>query len=100
MNASRRRPSEILAEHRRETIEAASRHKAYNIRVFGSSARGEDVPGSDLDLLVDLEPDATLFDLSELRQDLVELLGVEVDIVVSGAPGRLMDRIQGEAVPL
>ncbi|WP_211881057.1 helix-turn-helix domain-containing protein [Pseudarthrobacter albicanus] len=100
MAALRRRPSEILAEHRGETLEAARRHKAGNVRVFGSAVRGEDTPGSDLDLLVDLEPGATLFDLAGLRLDLVDLLGVDVDIVPSGSTGSVMDRILGEAVPL
>lgn len=96
----RRRPLEILAEHRDETLEIARRHKAYNVRVFGSAVRGEDTPDSDIDLLVDLEPGATLFDLSELRLDLVELLGVEVDVVPSGSTGPAMARILSEAVPL
>lgn len=100
MAALRRRPSEMLAEHRQEALEIAERHRAHNVRVFGSAVRGEDTPASDLDLLVDLEPGATLFDLSELRLDMVELLGVEVDIIPSGATGPVMDRILSEAVPL
>lgn len=96
----KRRPSELLAEHRDETIDIARRHKAHNVRVFGSAVRGEDTPDSDLDLLVDLDPGATLFDLAEFRADMVELLGVEVDIVPSGASGRIMDHILSEAVPL
>ncbi|WP_427007576.1 helix-turn-helix domain-containing protein [Pseudarthrobacter sp. H2] len=40
MAALRRRPSEILAERRSETLEAARRHKAGNVRVFGSAVRG------------------------------------------------------------
>ncbi len=98
MNELRRRPSEILAEQRRETIEIAHRHKAYNVRVFGSAVRGEDTPDSDRDLIVDLEPGATLFDPSELRLDLIELLGVEVDIVPTGSRGPTMDRILREVV--
>lgn len=100
MAALRRRPSELLAEHRNEAIDIARRHKAHNVRVFGSAVRGEDTPDSDLDLIVDLDPGATLFDLAEFRADMVELLGVEVDIVPSGAPGRIMDHILSEAVPL
>jgi predicted nucleotidyltransferase len=100
MKALKRRPSEILAEHRSETMDIARRHKVHNIRVFGSAVRGEDTPDSDLDVLVDLEPGATLFDLSEFRLDMVELLGVEVDIVPSGSTGYIMDRILSEAVAL
>jgi predicted nucleotidyltransferase len=98
--AERRRPSEILVEHRDAVLATARRHKAYNLRVFGSAVRGEDAPASDLDLLVDLEPGATLFDLAELRLDLVELLGVEMDIVPSGAASPFMEHILREAVPL
>ncbi|MET3165540.1 UNVERIFIED_ORG: putative nucleotidyltransferase [Arthrobacter sp. UYEF10] len=100
MKVLRRRPSEILAEHRSETLEIAHRYKAHNIRVFGSLARGEDTPESDVDLLVDLEPGATLFDLSGFRLDMIDLLGVEVDIVPSGSGGPIMERILSEAVPL
>lgn len=100
MHAPKLRPSEILAEHRKEALEIARSHKVTNVRVFGSVARGEDTPDSDIDLFVDLEPGATLFDLAELRLDMVELLGVEVDVVPSGASGHTMDSIISEAVPL
>jgi predicted nucleotidyltransferase len=100
MKALRRRPSEVLSEHRVEALEIARRYKAHNVRVFGSLARGEDTTESDVDLLVDLEPGATLFDLSGFRLDLIDLLGFEVDVVPSGSPGPMMDRILSEAVPL
>lgn len=78
----------------------AAAHKATNVRVFGSAVRGEDTPDSDIDLLVDLEPEATLFDLAELRSDLADLLSVEADVIDSRSTGPAMARILGEAVPL
>jgi uncharacterized protein len=100
LGALGRRPSEILFEHREQAIELASRHRMHNLRVFGSAVRGEDTPDSDIDLLVDLAPDASLFDLAGFHLAMVDLLGVEVDVVSAGPPSPVMDRILAEAVPL
>ncbi len=100
MRALKRRPSEILFENRQQVLDAAVRNRASNVRVFGSSIRGEDTVDSDIDLLVDLDPGASLFDLSGLRADLIELLGVDVDVIQSGAAGVAMDHITSEAIPL
>lgn len=84
-----------------ELTEAAARRGASNLRVFGSVARGEATPSSDLDLLVDLEPGRSLVDLGGLLMDLSELLGVEVDVVTeAGLKPRVRDRVLAEAVPL
>lgn len=56
-----------------------------NLRVVGSVAKGVDTESSDIDFLVDTSPDTTLFHLGGLHEDLVELLGVDVDIIPSGA---------------
>ena len=53
---------------------------ASNIRVFGSMARGEATNTSDLDLLIDLEPKRSLFDLIDLKQELEDLLNCQVDL--------------------
>ena len=88
--ASRFRPSSplgrVLARHRDEVLALARAHKARNVRVFGSVVRGEDAVGSDIDLLVDLEPGADLLDLASLDIELEDLLGHPVDIV----PARLL----------
>jgi hypothetical protein len=68
--------------------------------VFGSVARGEARPGSDEDLLVDFEPDASLLDHVGLFQDLEELLGVGVDVVTRSALKQRDDHIRAEAVDL
>jgi predicted nucleotidyltransferase len=79
--AAKPRPTVVLAAHRAEIRRIASRHKALDIRVFGSVARGEDRPGSDVDLLVRVAPDASLFDQIELAQDIEDILGVHVGVV-------------------
>ena len=67
--------------------EAAARHGASNLRIFGSVARGEDRPDSDVDVLVGLESGRSLFDLARLRVELEEMLHTPVDVVVdSGLP--------------
>ncbi len=61
-------------------LQIAARHGARNVRVFGSEARGEARTDSDLDLLVDMEPGRSLFDLVGFSQDLEDLLGRRVDV--------------------
>lgn len=81
--------------------EAARRFRAANPRVFGSVLRGTDRDGSDLDLLVDALPGATLFDLGGLQVELEELLGVPVDLLTPGdLPPRLRERVLAEARPV
>jgi predicted nucleotidyltransferase len=82
----RSRLGRVLKQHRDEILTIAKRYKASNVRVFGSVARGEDEPSSDIDLLVDLAPDADLLDLAGLNVDLERLLGHAVDVV----PARML----------
>lgn len=69
-----------LQSQREEIIAIAAKHGASNIRVFGSVARGEATNTSDLDLLIDLEPEQSLFNLIALKQELEEALGCQVDL--------------------
>jgi predicted nucleotidyltransferase len=79
----------------------AAKHGARNVRVFGSAARDEATDCSDVDLLVDLEPDRSLLDQVGLQQELEELLGRKVDVVVEGGISPyLEERILAEAVAL
>ena len=71
----------LLREKRGAIIALAAKHGAQNLRVFGSAARGEAGPDSDVDLLVRMEEGRSLLDLSGLVVDLRELLGVKVDVV-------------------
>ncbi len=90
-----------LQANRSEILRIASTHGARNLRVFGSVARGEDHPDSDIDLLVDMDPGRSLLDLVALGQDLEDLLQRKVDVLtdVSVHPA-LRDRILSEARPL
>lgn len=71
----------LLARHRDEILRLAADHRARNVRVFGSLARGTDDDHSDIDLLIDLEPGADLMDLAALDLELERLLGRRVDVV-------------------
>jgi len=80
---------------------AAARHGVRSVRVFGSVARREQRPDSDLDLLVDMEPKRSLLDLIGFAQDVEEALGRHVDAVTEGSLSPyLRDRILAEAMPL
>ncbi len=93
--------AELLKAKRDEILRTAIKYGASNVRIFGSVARGEADAASDIDLLVDVEPGRTLFDLSELIFDLQELLGHDVDLVTEkGLHNRIRERVLKEAVPL
>lgn len=90
-----------LNEKRQEILQIAARHGAHNIRLFGSMARGEDRPQSDVDLLVDMASGRSLLDLVGLSQDLEELLKRKVDVVTDASlHPALRERIRAEARPL
>ena len=93
--------NELLQEKREDILRTAARRGAYNIRIFGSVARGEADEKSDIDILVDLEPGRSLFDLGGLLMDLQELLGHHVDVVTErGLRERIRNRVLKEAVAL
>ena len=77
-------PSTALNAKREAIRAAVARRRATNPRVFGSVLRGEDCDGSDIDILVDARPGATLFDLGGLQLELEEILGVRVDLLTPG----------------
>ena len=91
----------ILQQKKKEILAVAREHGLLNIRVFGSVARGEDTPESDIDFLVDLEKGRSLFDLGGALIKLQDLLGRKVDIVTErGLHWYLRDKILKEARPL
>jgi predicted nucleotidyltransferase len=91
----------LLKENREAVVSLAAKHGAQNPRIFGSVARGEAGPESDIDLLVKMEKGRSLLDLSALILDLRDLLGVKVDVVSEdGLYWLLRRRILKEAKPL
>lgn len=94
------RPSVLLRARRDDVLAAVARVGAKDPRVFGSVARGEDSPGSDIDLLVTFPPEADIVTLLSLEEELADLLTVPVDVVSAGSSGRVLDRARAEAVPL
>ena len=95
------RPSLILDMKRDAVREAVNRFRTANPRVFGSVLHGTDRDGSDLDLLVDALPGATLLDLGGLQDDLESLLGVHVDLLTPyDLPLKFRAKVLAEAQPV
>lgn len=95
------KPSVALDLKRSAVREAASRFRAANPRIFGSVLHGTDKDGSDLDLLVDALPGATLFDLGGLQAELEDLLGVRVDLLTPGdLPAKFRAQVLAQAQPV
>jgi predicted nucleotidyltransferase len=91
----------LLQEKRSAILALAAQHGAYNVRIFGSVARGEDTASSDLDFVVTMEKGRSFLDLVGLWQDLEDLLGCKVDVITDGGISPyLKDRIYAEAIPL
>ena len=93
--------NEFLKQKRTEILRLAQQHGARNLRVFGSVARGEAGPQSDIDSIVELEKGRGLFDHIGLTQDLEDLLGRKVEVVTDRAlHWYIRDRVLPEARPL
>lgn len=84
--------------HRDEIHAIAARHRALSVSVFGSVARGDDHPDSDIDFLVEFEPGASLLDLMRIQDDLQALLGGRIDVVSVGGLKDRDEHIRREAV--
>lgn len=95
------KPSAALDQYRPAVRDLVGRYRAANPRIFGSARRGTDSDGSDLDLLVDALPGATLFDLGGLQAELEGLLGVPVDVVTPGdLPVPIREQVLSDAQPV
>ncbi len=92
---------QFLQEKRDDILSIAAQHGACNIRLFGSTARGEDTPESDVDILVDTGPTTSSWFPAGLILDLEQILGRRVEIVTEkGLSPYLRERVLREAVPL
>jgi predicted nucleotidyltransferase len=93
------KPSAALQAHRDAIRLIVEGHRARNPRVFGSVVRGCDTEDSDLDILVDPTPETTLFDIGAIRHELLQLLGVPVDVLTPRAlPEKFREAVLAEAV--
>ncbi|MBV8887822.1 MAG: nucleotidyltransferase family protein [Chroococcidiopsidaceae cyanobacterium CP_BM_RX_35] len=100
-SSSSTRLNQLLEQKREDILELAAKYGARNVRIFGSVARGEAGPDSDVDFLVELEPERSLLDRVALIQDLSDLLGCQVDVAnEKGLREPIRQRVLREAVPL
>jgi predicted nucleotidyltransferase len=91
----------IIIANRGAILDIAASYGATNIRVFGSRARGDARPDSDVDLLIALEPHRSLLDLVAIKQDIEDILGCHVDVVTESSISPYMrDEVLHEAVAL
>ena len=92
---------ELRLTRRDQILQVAARNAVRNVRVFGSTARGETSIESDIDFLVDLDPGRTLMDLGGLLMDLQELLEARVDVATEGMlRPKVRERVLADTVPL
>ena len=89
----------LLRTHRDEILRLASRRGVSRIRVFGSVARGDATPASDIDLLVDFDTSHRGLDLFAFEREMEELTGYPVDIGTEVHPV-IREKVEGETVPL
>lgn len=91
----------LLRNKKADILAAAARHGAGNVRVFGSVARGEDSEASDIDILVSMEANRSLYDLIALQQEIEQLLGRRTDVLTEKSINRyLQQQILQEALAL
>jgi predicted nucleotidyltransferase len=90
-----------LDTRREEILGIVRRHGGRNVRVFGSQARGEGAPDSDVDILIDLESGRSLLDIVAIKQDLEDLLGCSVDVVTEASVSPyIREHVLSEAIAL
>lgn len=94
-------PSDILERHRVSIREIVAAHQAYNPRVFGSVLTGNDTDESDIDIIVEPTPEATLLDIGAIQYKLERLMGIRVDVLTPRAlPASFRQQIIAEALPI
>lgn len=92
---------QAITTHRAEILALAERYGATHVRVFGSVARGESQPTSDIDLLIRMDATRSLLDYVALMQDLEDLLGQRIDLVIEpDLHPTIRERVLAEAIPV
>ncbi len=92
------RPSIALQTHREAIRTIALSHRVTNVRVFGSVVHGDDIEGSDLDILVEPTAETTMMDIAKIQLELARLLPVAVDVLTpKGLPAKFRDQVIAEA---
>ncbi|WP_429599414.1 nucleotidyltransferase family protein [Variovorax sp. PvP013] len=95
------KPSDALRSNRVAIRRVVASHHACNARVFGSVLHGEDMDGSDLDILIDTTSETTLMDVAAIQVELQHLLGIPVDVLTPRAlPDAFRQQVLSEAVPV
>jgi len=95
------RPSEALEIHRDAIRDIALRHRVKSIHVFGSTLHGDDIEGSDLDLLVEPTQETTLMDIAKIQVEIAKILNIKVDVLTPRAlPDKFRDQVLREAQPV
>ena len=94
------RPSEVVPRLRARALQLIAESGGSDARIFGSVARGTDRPGSDIDLLVRLEPGRDIVDLLALEEQLSDLFTFDVDVLADDSTGAVIEGARREAVPL
>jgi predicted nucleotidyltransferase len=95
------KPSKALDTHRTSIRSIVAAHRASNPRVFGSVLHGDDTQDSDLDILIDPTAETTLFDIGAIRHELIQILGVAVDVLTPNAlPDKFRAAVLAQAVPI
>jgi uncharacterized protein len=95
------KPEKMIEERKEDILRISRLHGARSVRLFGSYARGASTQGSDVDVLVELEPGRSLLDLVAIKQDLEDLLGRKVDVVTeSSLSPYIREDVMKEAIAL
>jgi hypothetical protein len=89
-----------VRRRRRDLVSAAAAHGVTNLRVFGSVARGQDRPDSDVDLLADLPPGMGLLGLGRVQAELEDILGTRVDLIAGSLKPEVRARADRDLIPL
>lgn len=92
---------ELVQRQRNEVMAIARRHGGLSLKLFGSTARGDEVEDSDVDFLVEMEPGRSLLDLGGMQNELELFLGCPVDVVTAnGLRERIRSQVLTESVPV